>query len=95
MKRNEALEFIRNNSRCVRQHLLNPVPKNEREDDYEPNYLEQRLGNNGTPFILSDYGKHGWDLYFISTGNKVDKSLNEFCSVTGADLQTATHTITA
>ncbi len=87
MKRKEALEFIRDNSRIVREHLLNPVPKSQREDDYEPNYLYQCLGNNGTPFIYTDYGRHGWELYFISTGNNVDKSLTEFCAITGADIQ--------
>jgi len=84
MNRNEALKFIRDNSRCVRQHLLNPAPKAERQDDYEANYLEQRIGNNGTPFVLSDYGKQGWDLYFISTGKNIEKTLTEFRSITGA-----------
>ena len=90
MKRNEALEFIRDNSRCIREHLLNPTPKNERQDDYEANYLEQRMGNNGTPFILADYGRHGWELYFICTGNRTDTSIEKFCEVTGATISKAT-----
>lgn len=78
MNRKEALEFIRDNSRLVRSYHMNPIPKHEMDVDYEANYMEQRLSNKGVPFILNDYGKHGWDLYFISGGNKVDATISKF-----------------
>lgn len=81
MKRNEALKFIRDNSRLVRSHLLNPVPKHERDEEYDPNYMEQRLSDKGVPFIINDYGKHGWDIYFLASGNKVDETISKFKEV--------------
>lgn len=89
MRRKEALDFIRNNSRCASSVCINPVPKAERYDTYVPQYLEHRLGNNGTPFILHDCGENGWDLYFISGANEVKKTIDDFCKNTGVDLQTA------
>lgn len=78
MNRKEALKFIRDNSRLVRSYQMNPVPKHEMDADYEANYMEQRLSNIGIPFILNDYGKHGWDVYFISGGNNVEATINKF-----------------
>lgn len=78
MNRKEALKFIRDHSRLVRQHHTNPVPKHERDADYEPNYTEQRISDKGIPFIVNDYGKHGWELYFISGTNNTDEAIAKF-----------------
>jgi hypothetical protein len=85
MNRHEALRFIRENSRMVRSILINPTPKIGRDEYYEENYEEQRIGNNGQIFILTDYGRHGWDLYF-PTGNNIDKTMQEFSNKTGCAL---------
>lgn len=78
MKRNEALEFIRNHSRLVRSVHLNPVPKHEIDEYYDANYMEQRLSDKGVPFVINDYGKHGWDIYFLASGNNVEKTIGDF-----------------
>lgn len=83
MNRNEALKFIRDNSRSVFSMCSNPVPINERHRTYEAAYLEQRVGNNGEVFFLHDYGSHGWNIYFPVSGNNVDTSIEEFCRRTG------------
>jgi hypothetical protein len=86
MNRTEALNFIRDNSRQVCRMLGNPVPKEDQGDWYEPCYFEQRLGMNGTPFVLQDMGKHGWEIYFIQPGNLVDLSMKSFAEITGVIL---------
>lgn len=83
LNRHTALQFIRCSSRLITSMLGNPVPEEDKGDWYEPCYFEQRLGNNGTPFILQDMGKHGWDLYFICGGNNIDKTIEQFCLITG------------
>lgn len=83
MDRHSALDFIRQHSKLITSMLGNPVKKADQWDDYEPIYFEQRMGRNGTPFILQDTGKNGWDLYFIIGGNSVTDSLREFAKVTG------------
>lgn len=86
MNRNEALRFIRDNSRCVCSMLANPVSKSEQWEGYEPIYFEQRIGNNGNLFILQDCGKNGWDIYFNGNSNNIEKSLSRFLEETGAKL---------
>lgn len=86
MKRNEALKFMRDNSRLITSMLANPIKKADIYDSYEPIYFEQRMGNNGTPFIIQDMGKNGWDIYFISGVNNVDKSMEKFAAETGCQL---------
>ena len=81
MNRNEGLKFIQKNSRLVRKTLLNPPFS--KDEEYEANYIEQRLGNNGTPFIINDYGKHGWDIYFLFGSAVTQDRINEFCAKTG------------
>lgn len=85
MNRITALEFIRDNSRLITSMLANPVKKSEQWEGYEPIYFEQRIGNNGTPFIIQDMGKNGWDIYFIIGGNDVGNSIIKFCEVTGTN----------
>lgn len=86
MDRIKGLDFIRDNSRLVSRMLGNPVPKENQGDWYEPCYFEHRIGGNGTPFMLQDMGKHGWDIYFICGGNNVDESIKRFAEVTNAEL---------
>lgn len=78
MNRSEALKFIRDNSRLVRSTHLNPVPKHQMDESYDANYQEQRLSDKGVPFIINDYGRHGWDIYFLSQGNNVDETIKRF-----------------
>jgi len=78
MNRKDALQFIRDNSRIVRSTHLNPAPKHEIDETYDANYQEQRLSDKGVPFIINDYGRHGWDIYFLSQGNSVEKTIDEF-----------------
>ena len=84
MNRKEALDFIINNSRSIRSFHLNPVSKAEKDADYEANYFEHRIGNNGTTFCLLDMGKHGWDLYFPVGSNEISPTIEMFCKLTGA-----------
>lgn len=87
MNRHEALNFIRDNSRCVCSMLANPVDKfTAKKEWYTPIYFEQRIGNNGNIFILQDCGKNGWDIYFNGGSNSIDKSIEEFCKTTGVIL---------
>lgn len=82
MNRREALKFIRESSRCVNSTCINPIKKEDMYPNYEPVYLEQRIGKNGAVFILQDNGKHGWDIYFNTGGNNVDESLQQFIAAT-------------
>lgn len=86
MNRHQALEFIRDNSRLICSVLTNPVAKPDQWSGYEPMYLEKRLGDNATPFIIFDMGTHGWELYIIAGENNVDKTLVKFSEATGCAL---------
>lgn len=82
MNRNEALAFIRDNSRLIADLSL---PKSDRS-------YEHRIGNNATAFILLDMGIHGWELFFINEGNNVDKTITAFCKITEANFDPEDHT---
>lgn len=83
MNREEALKFIRDNSRLIKSVEINPLPKNHREKDYDPNYWEQRIGDNGTIFMLNDFGKNGWELYFLAGSINIQFNIEMFCNRTG------------
>lgn len=83
MTRQQGIQFIRENSRAVRITHLNPIDKRLIDDDYDANYSEQRLTNNGIPFVLNDYGRHGWDLYLLVGGNETDSKISKFCELSG------------
>ncbi len=83
--RERTLKFIRENSRVILSIHANPIKKADMYESYEPVYWEQRMGKNGTPFILQDMGKNGWDLYFLQGGNELTASLQQFCIITGVE----------
>lgn len=87
MNRNEALKFIRDNSRLIVSTQINNKKDWGRSEPFEPNYLEHRMGNNGTPFILHDWASNGWDIYFISGNNKISETLEQFSKQTGCEIK--------
>lgn len=93
MTRTRALEFIRENSRILVRLLVNPIDKEDEYDSYTPMYFEHRIGSNGTPFILQDCGKNGWDIFFLVGGNEVKSTIIKFAEKTGVneELQLVTH----
>lgn len=72
-KRNEALQFIKDNSRLIADFSL---PKINRT-------LEHRIGNNGHSFVLLNMVEHGWELFFSDNTNKISTSIEHFCDHTG------------
>jgi hypothetical protein len=66
MNRHDALQFIRDNSRLLREAELGRFK------------IEYRIGNNGTSFFLMDMHEDGWEIYFNAGGNNIARAMTEF-----------------
>lgn len=71
MNRQEALDYIRNNSRLVRIFT-------ENLESGDKSVFEQRMAYNGKLFFLHDMGEHGWDMFYRPGGITIDSAIEKF-----------------
>lgn len=78
-KREAALQFIRDNSRCLRENTW---------DRYSmPSWTVQYRVVNGHGFFLLDMGDDGWTCFWESKKNNVDITMEEFAEISGEKFQ--------
>ena len=73
-KREAALQFIKDNSRCLRENVWD-------RGNGEKTIIQYRF--NGAGFFLMDMGKDGWTCFWESKKNNVDITMSEFAEISG------------
>lgn len=74
-KREAALEFIKDNSRCLRENVW--------DRGVDQKTVIQFRHANGHGFFLMDMGEDGWTCFWESKKNNVDVTLTEFAEISG------------
>lgn len=81
-KREAALQFIRDNSVCLREFPFD-WERSERTDNKTVVKKVEYRAVNGHAFVLLDIGKDGWDAFWPTTKNNVDVEMQEFEKISG------------
>lgn len=74
-KREAALQFIRDNSRCLRENTWDRLAM--------PSWTVEYRAVNGYGFFLLDMGKDGWTCFWPTKENKVDVEMEKFAEISG------------
>ena len=76
-KREAALQFIRDNSKCLHEFPFN-WERSERTDNKTVVQKVEYRAVNGHAFVLVDFGPDGWNAFWPTTKNNVDIEMEKF-----------------